>query len=91
MWLWIWGLLGVVAAKLLGGRRLAWRRAWAPLAVAMLGLTLWTACGGGGGGSSGGGGNPGTPAGTYNLTVTATCKSGTTTAQHAIILTLKVN
>jgi sugar lactone lactonase YvrE len=89
IWLWMLGLLAAVAARLMGGRRLAWRRAWAPLTVAMLSVALWAGCGSGGGG--GAPSNPGTPAGTYSLTVTGTYTSGTTTVQHNITLTLKVN
>jgi hypothetical protein len=49
------------------------------------------ACGGGGGG----GGipsqsNAGTPAGTYTLTVTATCVSGSANLSHSVNLTLQV-
>jgi len=90
IWLWMLALLAAVGTRLMGGRRLAWRRAWAPLAVAMLSVALWAGCGGGGGG----GGTPtprGTPAGTYSLTVTGTYTSGTTTLQHNVTLTLKVN
>jgi sugar lactone lactonase YvrE len=85
IWLWMLGLLAAVGTRLMGGRRLAWRRAWAPLAVAMLSLTLWAGCGGGAPS------NPGTPAGTYNLTVTGTYTSGTTTVQHNVTLTVRVN
>ena len=42
---------------------------WVPLAVAVMLLALWTACGGGGGLYVRSGG---TPAGTYTLTITAT-------------------
>ncbi|HZQ95936.1 MAG TPA: SBBP repeat-containing protein [Candidatus Sulfotelmatobacter sp.] len=47
----------------------------APTLIVILGsLLLMPACGGGsgGGGGGGGGGNPGTPAGTYTITVTGT-------------------
>ncbi len=88
IWLWMLGLFAAVGARLVAGRRLAWRQAWASLAVAMLSLTLWTACGGGAGS---GDGNPGTPAGTYTLTVGGTYRSDTTTLQHSVNLTLKVN
>ena len=40
--------------------------------------------------SNGGGGTGGTAAGTYNLTVTGTFKSGSTTLTHATKLTLVV-
>jgi trimeric autotransporter adhesin len=92
---WIWllmlGWLAAVGAKLMGGRRPVWRRAWASLGVVMLSLMLWTACGGSGAGGGGGGVDPGTPAGAYTLTVSGTYASGTTTLQHNITLTLKVN
>ncbi len=89
IWLWMLALLAAVGTRLMAGRRLAWSRAWAPLAVAMLSVALWAGCGGGGGG-----GSPaprGTPAGTYSLTVTGTYTSGTTTVHRNITLTLKVN
>jgi hypothetical protein len=58
-----------------------------PLAAILLFVALWVSCGGGSG-TSGGGGNPGTPAGTYNLTVSGTYTSGSTTLKHDITLTL---
>jgi hypothetical protein len=88
MGVWILALLSAVGVWMMGGRRFAWYRACAPLVV-VLGLTLWAACGGGGGG--GGGGSPGTPAGTYTLTVTGTYISALTTLQHNLSLTLVVN
>jgi len=51
-------------------------------------LLLLPACGGGGGG--GGGGNPGTPAGTYTLTVSGTATIGSQTGASPS-LTLTVN
>jgi hypothetical protein len=48
---------------------------------------LLAACGGGGGG---GNKNPGTPAGTYTLTITGTL-SGSTSLQHSTTLTLNVS
>jgi hypothetical protein len=85
IWLWILALVAAAGTRLLAGRRLAWSRAWAPLAVAMFSVALWAGCGGGGG-------TPiphGTPAGTYTLTVTATYTG--TTAKQNITLTLHVN
>jgi photosystem II stability/assembly factor-like uncharacterized protein len=69
------------------GRAPALRRG--ALAAILLFVALWASCGGGGG-SSGGGGNPGTPAGTYNLTVSGTYTSGSTTLTHDVTLTLTV-
>ncbi|HEV2698322.1 MAG TPA: hypothetical protein VGU90_10045, partial [Terriglobales bacterium] len=44
-------------------------------------------CGGGLQGNGGGSGSPGTPAGTYAITVTATCKSVVHTAQVSLTVT----
>ena len=52
-----------------------------------LGITS-SACGNNS--SSGGGGRAGTPAGTYNLTVSGTFTSGSTTLTHHTKLTLVV-
>lgn len=85
-----WMLLLLTTLTALGAarRRPLGLRAGAPFAAIVLVALLWSACGGGGGG--GGGGNPGTPAGTYLLTVTATFTSGTTTLKHTQNLTLTV-
>ncbi len=61
--------------------------AFAPLALLLLSLALLSSCGSGSGSNSGGGGgvvNPGTPAGTYTVTVTGT--SGTLTSSTAVTL-----
>ena len=58
--------------------------------VAALALMLWAACGGGGGGPTGPS-NPGTPVGTYPLTVTGSVTSGSTTVTNTMALTLTVN
>jgi hypothetical protein len=60
------------------------------LAATLLVMIVWAACGGTGGGGGGGGGNPGTPAGTYTLTVTGAYVSGSTTLAHNVTLTLTV-
>ena len=61
------------------------RRAGAALALIVLSVALWASCGGG---SSGGAqSNPGTPAGTYSLTISATGGSLT----HTATLSLKVH
>jgi VCBS repeat protein/HYDIN/CFA65/VesB family protein/centrosomal CEP192-like protein len=57
--------------------------------VTLLLLSLgWTACGGGGSTESH---NPGTPTGTYSLTVSAMYTSGSTTLKHDVTLKLTVN
>jgi ABC-type glycerol-3-phosphate transport system substrate-binding protein len=76
-----------LGATLMRGHRLALRRAWILLGLAMLGLTLSAGCGG----SGASGGAAGTPAGTYTLTVTGSITSGTTALQHDVPLTLTVD
>lgn len=76
-----WRLLEVVALLVLVGLVVGVRGRRVP-SLAALSFTatvfvilLWASCGGGGGGvggGGGGGGNPGTPAGTYTLTLTGT-------------------
>jgi hypothetical protein len=65
-------------------RRVGWR--WGGVLLFVL---FWAACGGGSGGGNGGG-NPGTPRGTYSLTITGTYTGSSTTLQHSLTLTLKV-
>jgi hypothetical protein len=64
-------------------------RTWA--GPVLLAAILLVSCGGGS--SSGGGGqsNPGTPAGTYKITITGTSGSGTSELQNTATLTLIVN
>ncbi|HEV2175947.1 MAG TPA: FG-GAP-like repeat-containing protein [Terriglobia bacterium] len=62
------------------------RRASLAFAAMMLMVVLWASCGGG---SSGTAGNPGTPAGTYTVTVTGTF-TGSATLTHTTKLTLIV-
>ena len=83
-------LLAGVAWAARGGQQLRAHRRIAFLALAVgLFLTLgMMACGGGGAGRVTH--DPGTPAGTYNLTVKATLTSGSTTLTHNVALTLKV-
>ncbi|MGH9589333.1 MAG: hypothetical protein ACRD25_03015, partial [Terracidiphilus sp.] len=70
------------------------RRSWVAMIVllAFVGSIAGLACGGGGGGNSGGGGgggggNPGTTAGTYIVTVTAT--SGSLSHSTTVNLTVQ--
>ncbi len=80
LWLLILAMLG--SATLLARRRTAWG-----LTVALLSVMLWAACGGGGGGGFVPQPQPGTPAGTYTITVSATAGGVTRTAD----LSLTVN
>jgi hypothetical protein len=94
------GLAGWAAARRRAGALLpglAYRRlrlSGLVLAALMLLLMAWAACGGGGGMGSSGVANPGTPAGTYALTVTGVYQSpagqptGLTRTQQ---VTLQVN
>ncbi len=68
-----------------GSRRRAWRRLLSLIAVSCL-ITI-ASCGGGGGSSSGGNTDPGTPAGSSMVTVTAS--NGTLTHMAAITLTIQ--
>jgi predicted component of type VI protein secretion system len=65
-----------------------WRTVLLPIAAGVLLTLAITACGGGG--SSGPPSNPGTPAGTYNLTVTGTAGTAPNTVTHTVPLTLTV-
>jgi hypothetical protein len=81
------GMALLVLASLIGWRRERSRR-WiygtAFLCLFAVGLAI-TGCGG-----STSGGTTGTPAGSYDLTVTGTFKSGSTTLSHATKVTLVV-
>jgi hypothetical protein len=60
-------------------------------AALLLVMGAMAACGGGGGGGdSPPQSNPGTPPGTYTLTVTGTCTSGPASLSHSVSLTLQV-
>jgi len=93
-WLWMVGLVATAGAWLMVRRRFRWRFAWGSLIVVIAAMMLWAACGGGsvgGGGASNPPSNPGTPAGSYNLTVTGSVTSGSSILQHSMTLSLTVN
>jgi len=86
------GFCGLPALVLVGT---GWRRLHSMRLLRRIGLllvlcfaVLWVSCGGGS--NSGTGGGSGTPAGTYNLTVTATFVVGSHTLTHDAKLTLVV-
>ena len=56
------------------------------LALMISGLIFMMACGGGSSSGGGGGGHPGTPAGSYTVTVTATAGSLTHTAPVTVVV-----
>ena len=75
-------------ARISVGRLSRWRTLIV-LGAGVLAVVLWAGCGG-----TGGGGrmtNPGTPAGTYTLTVTGNSTSSSTTLTHSVTLQLVVN
>lgn len=86
-WVWMVALIAI----LLASRKIAPPRLPALRKVAF-GLILllamaWPACGGGASGTW----DPGTPVGTYTLTVSGTYAAGSTTLAHEVTLTLTVN
>jgi hypothetical protein len=93
----LWMLvLAMMALALLIGRRqpreTRGRYRFAVFALRFLLTVAMAACGGGGGGSPvGPSQNPGTPSGTYSLTVTGTTGSGTSAVSHSMSLTLTVS
>jgi hypothetical protein len=66
------------------------RAASATFAVLLLVMLAMPACGGGGSGQVTPPNSPGTPPGTYALTVTGTCSLGSTSLSHSVNLTLQV-
>jgi hypothetical protein len=96
---WSWLLWTVALAALVSLARTV--RGWVQPGVArsraglvtfaalLLVMGAMAACGGGGGGTSHQS-NPGTPPGTYTLTVTGTYESGSTNLCHSVNLTLQV-
>jgi hypothetical protein len=83
--LWLWAMAMLAAAGVAVRKRAAWG-----FAMTMLCVFLWVACGGGGGSPSPPPTQNGTPAGTYDLTVTGTFTTSTGTLSRSTVLTLKV-
>jgi hypothetical protein len=84
-WFWATALFGIVWLPFTQRSRHTARKI---AAISSLLLVVFlVSCGGGTGGSSGGGGTGGTPAGTYNLTVTATM--GSTNESQTLTLTVQ--
>jgi hypothetical protein len=80
-------LAALAAQRALGERGLNLRPVrWATLGVGLMFLSLWAACGGGGGGGPPPS-KPGTPAGSYTLTLTGTVGS----VSRQTTVTLQVN
>ena len=81
--------LGLSMVALLGGTLRSPKRRYPPSLICfgmlLAVISMQAACGGGG--KSSGGGSPGTPAGTYTVTVTGTSSN----VSHQVGLTLKVN
>jgi hypothetical protein len=82
-WMWATALIGVVFIPVGGRTGRVGRKTWAMLPLLL--LMFIASCGGGNGGG-GGSGSGGTPAGTYNLTVTATM--GSTNQTQTLKLTV---
>lgn len=83
------GLMALLIVTSLVIDRLPHARSWAS-GLALACLLIISGCGGGGGSPSEAP-SAATPAGTYNLTVTAMYASGTTADQHTITLSLTIN
>ena len=79
------GLLGLAALAALTPLRRGC--AWLCLVCTVLLVLVWTGCGGGGGGIVH---TPGTPAGSYNLTITGTFTSGSAALTHSLKVALEV-
>jgi hypothetical protein len=84
------GLFGIAASPSNRRGKLA---SYASLGLLLALLVALTACGGGGGSSSTTPPpipKPGTPAGTYNITVTGTSRVGNSTLTNSVPITLTV-
>lgn len=72
-------LAGIIALAFAPGRTRRWNRTSRGMLYIGLLAAVWfplAGCGGGGNGGGGGGGNPGTPSGTYSVSVTAADSTG---------------
>ena len=78
------GLLGLAALAALTPLRRGC--AWLCLVCTVLLVLVWTGCGGGGGIVH----TPGTPAGSYSLTITGTLTSGSAVLTHSLKVALNV-
>jgi hypothetical protein len=88
--LWLYALLMLAGLGVLAGPGKC-RPAYWVVGVCLMMMLFWSACGGGGGGTAMQ--TPGTPAGTYTLSVNATVTSATTSNNltHSLTLSLTVN
>jgi hypothetical protein len=86
MWLAVLILSGILSHVVKKGH---WRTGIV-LGECVLAVILLAGCGGSGGAGPGPVMNPGTPAGTYNLTVAGSSTSGSATLTHSLTLQLAV-
>jgi hypothetical protein len=98
-WPWLLWTVALAALGSLGQATRGWvqpgvgrnRTGLVTFAALLLVMGTEAACGGGGGGGGNSPpNNPGTPPGTYTLTITGTCTSGSTNLSHSVNLTLQV-
>ena len=94
LWLLVLALAALSALQKLREEGIPGSSRWAAavLPALLFLMATWAACGGGGGGvTRGGSSQPGTPPGTYTLTVAGSYSSGSNMTQRTVELTLKVN
>lgn len=88
---WWYAAAGVLLCGVAGFMKRRRRWTCAALAACTLALVLWWAGCGGTSNNSTANSDPGTPAGTYPLTVTGTATSGSTTLTHSVTLQLTIS